>query len=117
MILLSFLFILVGELDLQNNFLTGSIPVLQQNKLSFIGMTNNTLTGAIPRSLFKLPKLEFLYLSNNNLSSTIPGSFGSSKRLREIWLNNNQLTGTIPTVSNFLNIGKSISCHLLVVYH
>merc|ERR1719162_1335592 len=71
--------------------------------MSFIGLANNILTGAIPGPLLLLPKLEFLY-HNNNIDSTIPASFGVSGSLTDLWLNNNRLSGTIPTVSNFTNI-------------
>lgn len=81
------------------NSLTGTLPVIPSNSLSFFDCRNNSLGGTIPDSIFQFSaSLRFLYLQNNTFTGTIPPSFASAPLLRDLWLSNNQLSGTIPEV-------------------
>ena len=124
------------ELYLQNNELTGTIPValtaltaLQTLDLSFnpldaqvlagfatmpslkeLRMKDCGVTGEIPAEFGSLPVMEILDLSDNgsNFQSSLPFTPDSqSPFLREMYLSNNQITGGIPAgLANFLALGK-----------
>ena len=54
--------------------------------LTLIGreLSNNTLHGPIPETLWQLTQLEHLYLYNNQLTSTISSSIGNLKKLTDL---------------------------------
>ncbi|GAA0153989.1 hypothetical protein LIER_12095 [Lithospermum erythrorhizon] len=85
---------------LHNNKLIGEMPLLLWEGLDGVvevDLSNNSLTGQIPSSLFSLPSIEELQLSNNNFSgkiSEVP-SLHSSK-LKSLQLSENNLEGPIP---------------------
>lgn len=85
-------------LHLTWNNLSGSIPesLGSLSKLQSLLLYQNSLSGPIPDSLGSLRVLYTLDLSNNELSGPIPSSLGSSSNLRSINLSNNNLTGPIP---------------------
>ncbi|XP_027357266.1 receptor-like protein EIX1 [Abrus precatorius] len=62
-----------------------------------IDLSNNKLSGEIPRELTNLSGLYFLNLSHNQLSGHIPPSIGSMGSLLSIDFSRNQLSGEIPS--------------------
>ncbi|KAH9544829.1 hypothetical protein CY35_12G015600 [Sphagnum magellanicum] len=70
------------QLWLDHNSLEGPIPDLSALKnLQSIQLQNNNITGEIPVWLASLPSLQELLLSNNNLSGTIPSALLNNKNL------------------------------------
>ncbi|XP_027925463.1 receptor-like protein EIX2 [Vigna unguiculata] len=71
-----------------------------------VDLSDNNLSGGIPREITYLDGLIYLNLSKNQLSGQIPPSIGNMRLLESIDLSRNQLSGEIPpTISNlsFLN--------------
>ena len=90
----------LSKLKLDHNNFRGQIPVELQflaNTLTWLDLSWNALTGAVPTEMGLLTNLEWLYLERSNLSGPIPTEFGSLTNLRELSLYGMQLTGTIPT--------------------
>ena len=89
----------VGSLiGLSQNNLTGEIPRELGNLtgLEHLNLGRNQLTGKIPRQLGQLNYLAELNLSDNQLTGQIPSQLADNERLRFLTLNDNQLTGEIP---------------------
>ena len=80
--------------------MTGEIPPelgsLTPRHLEKLDLSDNQLTGTIPRELGSLTYLEWLRLSGNQLTGTIPPELGSLANLEWLNLSGNQLTGCIP---------------------
>ncbi|XP_031284644.1 receptor-like protein kinase BRI1-like 3 [Pistacia vera] len=88
---------------LQNNSLSGSIPI-QIGQLHFLQLLNlsyNKFSGNIPDQISKLTNLERLDLSGNNLSGEIPASLSGLYSLSEFSVANNNLHGLIPSGGQF----------------
>ncbi|CAF1919138.1 probable LRR receptor-like serine/threonine-protein kinase At3g47570 [Brassica napus] len=101
----------INILELQSNFISGSIPHDNGNliNLNILSLGNNLLTGALPTSLGKLSGLEEFSVGSNKMSGEIPSSLGNITRLESLWLFNNSFEGSIPP-----SIGKC--SHLLYFY-
>ncbi|MEM7133911.1 MAG: clostripain-related cysteine peptidase [Chloroflexota bacterium] len=86
------------DLRLQNNQITGTIPVQLGNLTNLVKLQlySNKLAGTIPSELGNLTDLETLTLYDNELTGEIPDSFGNLKNLEQLNLFGNTLTGTIP---------------------
>ncbi|KAL0928938.1 hypothetical protein M5K25_000874 [Dendrobium thyrsiflorum] len=89
----------IVEITLAHNQKSGSIPtgygVRGLQKLIRLDLSNNSLFGPIPETLFNLPQLQTLLLSQNKLSSKLP-EFSKASLLKYIDLSNNNLQGKIP---------------------
>ncbi|CAN8284098.1 unnamed protein product [Cochlearia groenlandica] len=89
-------------LDLSRNFFKGQIPYelgLLHKTLKQLSLSNNLLQGNIPQELGLLNRLVYLDLGTNRLTGEIPVNLfcnGSSLSLQYIDLSNNSLTGPIP---------------------
>ena len=85
-------------LSLSDNALSGQIPKTlgQLTNLKRLYLHNNALSGQIPKALGQLANLERLWLFDNALSGQIPKALGQLKKLKELALNNNKLSGGIP---------------------
>ena len=88
----------VKFLALTNNNLTGFLPpeLGQLTKLEDLGLDGNQLTGFLPPELGQLTKLEDLGLGGNQLTGFLPPELGQLTKLEDLRLGINQLTGTIP---------------------
>nr|GMD18426.1 receptor-like protein EIX2 [Ipomoea batatas] len=86
-------------LSLSNNHLSGGIPkwLCRLEELAVLVLSTNKLNGEIPPCLGKLQNLEVLDLGNNNLSGHIPKSLGSLQRLSSLHLQKNELEGKLPS--------------------
>jgi len=101
-------------LDLSQNQLTGAIPTEIGNliNLNWLVLWNNQLTGNIPESIGDLVGLVRIDLDVNQLTGSIPPEIGNLTNLTRLWLYDNQLTGEIPDsicslVENNCNINIS----------
>ena len=125
-------------LDISSNGLTGVIPSwIGELHLRALQVSNNSLEGEIPISLFNLSALQLLDLSANNLSGDIPphvNSFkvalllqdnhlsgeipGTLQNVSVLDLRNNRLSGNIPEFTNTQNIsvlllrGNNLTGHI-----
>ncbi|CAI0397999.1 unnamed protein product [Linum tenue] len=85
-------------LDLSNNRLSGEIPrtLGRLTSLKVLNLSHNQLTGRIPASFGEMRDLESLDLSHNDLDGEIPESMGKLLQLTNLKLSDNNLTGRIP---------------------
>ncbi|CAL9750747.1 unnamed protein product [Musa acuminata subsp. burmannicoides] len=90
---------LVTCIDLSNNHLSGEIPkeLTKLLGLRFLNLSNNHLTGRIPEKMGDMKILESLDLSVNSLTGEIPSSFSAMHFLERLNLSYNNLSGKIPT--------------------
>lgn len=88
----------ITRLTLSNNNLTGLLPrsIAQLKRLNYIYFQTNSITGTIPASFGSLPAIQYIYLQQNQLSGSIPSELGNLTTLSRLLLNNNNLTGEIP---------------------
>jgi Leucine-rich repeat (LRR) protein len=89
-------------LSLANNTLQGSIPdeaFVEFASLDTLDLTNNELSGSIPASLFAIPSIRLVYLSHNAFTGSIPSNYGAATQLRDLYLDHNELQGSIPSIA------------------
>jgi hypothetical protein len=91
-------------LNLSNNNLSGSIPKELGNMKSLrdLNLSNNNLSGSLPAEMGNLKDLEGLNLSNNQLTGSIPPVIGNLRDLYSLYLNNNFFSGIVPGEINNL---------------
>ncbi|KAG8643673.1 hypothetical protein MANES_11G060055v8 [Manihot esculenta] len=87
-------------LDMKNNNFSAMVDADLLNSrslssLNFFDISNNKVSGPIPRLLCNLTYLVFLDLSKNRLYGSMPSCFDSSL-LRFLFLQKNNLSGPIP---------------------
>ncbi|XP_073126999.1 uncharacterized protein [Henckelia pumila] len=108
-------------LDLSLNALKGNIPesIVKLGNLRGLDLDDNYLSGSIPSSLGNMSRLEILTMANNSIQGTIPEGIGSLLNLVYLILPQNRLTGCIPL--SILNIStlqvlsfaeNKLSCNL-----
>ncbi|XP_060669237.1 receptor-like protein 35 isoform X3 [Ziziphus jujuba] len=86
------------HLDLSSNMFTVPIPSFNMSKILMeINLSNNSLNGNIPSSLFALPSLDSIHLANNQFSGVDEFPNVSSSVLKSIDLRSNKLQGTVPS--------------------
>ncbi|KAJ9550213.1 hypothetical protein OSB04_014258 [Centaurea solstitialis] len=108
--------LVLTELDLSGNNLTGSISMIMSTTLQVLNLSNNVLTGELPlvtggctvldlsnnnfegnlTKLVKWGNLEFLDLSQNRLTGPIPEVIAQFLRLNHLNLSHNSLDSAIP---------------------
>ncbi|KAF5946321.1 hypothetical protein HYC85_016549 [Camellia sinensis] len=87
------------NLKTSRNLIQGHIPTSlgDMHSLEFLDLSNNNLSGQIPKHLtIGCPLLSCFILSNNNLSGQISLSFVNLTRLACLYLDNNHFTGKFP---------------------
>ncbi|XP_075664563.1 receptor-like protein EIX2 [Castanea sativa] len=86
------------RLGLTQSSLKGNIPpsIFNLEKLELLSLYINKLTEQIPELLGQLKHLMYLDLGYNSLNGPIPSSFGNLSHIRSLYLDQNQLNGTIP---------------------
>lgn len=104
--------------DLSNNSLSGSLPsgIGSLSVLALLNLCQNNFTGKIPKAITKLKNLLYIDLSSNHFDGSIPD--GLPDGLVEFNVSYNNLSGSVP--SNLLKFPDS-SFHpgneLLVLPH
>ena len=104
----------VTHLRLQNNGLTGVIPVelASLESVTHLWFNDNDLTGSIPRELGRLANLgHFSVDRNRRLTGPVPPSFGNLSSLWTLRLEETTLSGALPQdLTNLRNLGH-LSMH------
>ena len=88
-----------GYVDYSNNRFTSSIPHdigLYISYTIFFSLSNNNITGIIPKSICNASFLQVLDLSDNAFSGTIPSCLIQNEALAVLNLRRNKLIGNIP---------------------
>ncbi|KAK6144071.1 hypothetical protein DH2020_020891 [Rehmannia glutinosa] len=100
---------LVTNIDLSNNNLSGDIPkeITSLLELRSLNLSGNHLIGLIPDSIGNMKQLESLDFSRNSLSGEIPSSFTIMSSLSYLNLSCNNLTGKIPESTQLLSFNES----------
>ncbi|WVZ15027.1 hypothetical protein V8G54_012593 [Vigna mungo] len=90
---------LVTNVDLSNNKLSGEIPreITYLDGLIYLNLSKNQLSGQIPPSIGNMRLLESIDLSRNQLSGEIPLTISNLSFLSNLDLSHNHLEGKIPT--------------------
>ncbi|XP_047147625.1 receptor-like protein EIX2 [Vigna umbellata] len=90
---------LLKSVDLSDNELSGEIPKEIEGLFGLVSLnlSRNQLTGKIPLNVGELTSLEFLDLSRNQLVGSIPSSLAQIDRLTVLDVSHNYLSGKIPT--------------------
>ncbi len=82
----------------------------EEDRVAYLDLSENKLTGLIPSELGDLSNLINLILDTNQLTGAIPDELGNLTNLRWLWLWSNQLTGSIPLeLGNLPNTGLPFS--------
>ncbi|MBA0780796.1 hypothetical protein Gotri_004854 [Gossypium trilobum] len=86
----------IEDMVLSNNNLSGELPRWISNLLDLreLALSNNQLDGPIPMDLCHLDHLNILDLSQNNFSGPIPSCCGAQS-IKHLHLNGNRLSGTL----------------------
>ncbi len=82
------------------------------NRIDYLYLAYNSLTGTLPSSLCHLTKVNFLDLSDNLISGGIPDSIGNLTAVQTLNLGDNPLTGTLPA-----SLGDCRSMQYLQIYN
>jgi transglutaminase-like putative cysteine protease len=94
----------IEKISLTNNELTGEIPK-DFDKLSHLdglALNGNQFTGSLPKELGNIAKLEWLSVARNNISGSVPSELGQLSNLKTLAFSDTQLSGAIPM--NFINL-------------
>jgi Leucine-rich repeat (LRR) protein/photosystem II stability/assembly factor-like uncharacterized protein len=97
----------VIEINLQNNHLSGAIPIDLANLryLQILNLSHNYLYDEIPDNLYLLQNLKELYLNHNFFSGEIPDILFQFEHMEKMYLNNNQFQGEIASqISTMVNL-------------
>ncbi|XP_042377572.1 receptor-like protein EIX2 [Zingiber officinale] len=100
----------VASIDLSNNNISGEIPkeITKLHGLDFLNLSNNHLIGRIPENLGAMKELESLDLSMNYLMGEIPVELSALSFLGSLNLSHNNLSGRIPTGGQLSTFNDSI---------
>ena len=102
------------NLYLSENSLIGNIPhsIFNLQRLEYLEVQLNSLSGKFPESLGQLKHLSYLNLEGNSLSGPIPLSLGNLSEMQNLNLARNKLNGTIPKTLGLLSNLVSLSISL-----
>ncbi|KAJ6760890.1 hypothetical protein OIU79_025686 [Salix purpurea] len=83
---------------LSNNSLSGEIPrqYSQLSQLQYFDISFNKLSGKLPASLLSLPNISHLNLASNMLTGSLPHHLNCGSKLQFVDISNNRLTGGLP---------------------
>eukprot|EP00980_Cylindrotheca_fusiformis_P005436 scaffold1160_cov95-Cylindrotheca_fusiformis.AAC.1 len=88
------------HLDLDENYITGTLDNVVNPVLESLYLSANLLEGTIPQDIGTMTMLETLVLSVNQVSGSIPREIGLAANLRNLDLRQNLITGTLDNVVN-----------------
>lgn len=97
----------VTSVVISNNNLTGQIPkeIGQLKYLQLLHFNSNKLTGNIPIEIGQLTNLRSISLTGNKLSGSIPEEFYNLQMLTSASLNANELSGSLsPNIKKLINL-------------
>ncbi|TYJ21228.1 hypothetical protein E1A91_A08G050800v1 [Gossypium mustelinum] len=99
------------DLDLSNNNLSGELPrwIWNVSDLKALAVSNNQLKGLIPMELCYLDSLIILDLSKKNFSGPIPSCF-DAQSIEHLHLSKNRLSGTLTNA--FFNSSSLVTLDL-----
>ncbi|XP_060167615.1 leucine-rich repeat receptor-like serine/threonine-protein kinase BAM3 [Lycium barbarum] len=105
----------LGQLNLSNNQLSGSLPFSLSNftSLQILSLGGNQFSGPIPPSIGQLSQALKIDLSQNSLYGEIPPEIGNCVHLTYLDLSQNNLSGSIPPriseirILNYLNLSRN----------
>ena len=83
----------------------------ESDRVTRLGLSSNSLSGAIPPEIGNLTALTNLYLHYNQLSGAIPPQIGNLTALKYLNLYYNQLSGAIPPEIGNLTALISLNLH------
>lgn len=88
----------VSYVKLSTNNLTGAIPpeIGHLTNLILLYISENAIEGKLPPSLGKLTKLRHFDGSVNQLIGSIPSEIFQISSIKAVWLDDNRLTGWLP---------------------
>lgn len=91
----------LSEIIITNTNITGNIwpSITNQGSLSFINVSNNSLSGAIPG--YSNPSIRYLYLNNNSFTSF---TAIDTPALNQLFIQFNEITGVFPDLSALTDI-------------
>ena len=100
---------LINIIDLSNNNLSGEIPkeVASLQGLQSLNLSLNILTGRIPENIGDMGSIESIDFSLNQLSGHIPQSMSSLTFLSHLNLSKNNLSGRIPSSTQLQSLNAS----------
>ncbi|XP_065853960.1 receptor-like protein kinase isoform X2 [Euphorbia lathyris] len=95
------------RLIFKGNNLTGPLPEFAETpRLEHIDISENTISGSLPRSLGNSTSLTYIDFSMNKFSGFIPPELGKLVKLEFFDLSHNQLKGPLPSqLSNCFKLG------------
>ncbi|KAG2604449.1 hypothetical protein PVAP13_4NG063813 [Panicum virgatum] len=74
-------------------------------ELVTLDLSNNNLSGSVPREVGNLSKLETWHFNNNNLSGYFPHESSLLRNLKSLWMFDNYIEGPIPEfIQNLTNL-------------
>ncbi|XP_017624964.2 receptor-like protein 9b [Gossypium arboreum] len=99
------------DMDLSNNNLSGELPrwIWNVSNLNALAVSNNQLKGLIPMELCYLDSLNILDLSKHNFSGPIPSCF-DAQSIKHLHLSKNRLSGTLKNA--FFNSSSLVTLDL-----
>lgn len=97
-------------MELQNNDFTGklddeTVTMTSSSKLEGLNLSNNNLTGILPKSIGSFPSLKILLLSGNRFTGKIPSEIGNLSSILKLDMSRNNFSGNIPSeIGNCLSL-------------
>ncbi|KAG9456968.1 hypothetical protein H6P81_001476 [Aristolochia fimbriata] len=91
----------VHLMELHNNYLSGTLqenenPSLMPSKLGELNLSNNLLSGSLPSSVSNFRSLQILLLNQNQFTGRIPPSIGELRQILKLDLSRNAFSDQIP---------------------
>lgn len=92
-------YLLVTDLDVSNQNLSGVIPsdIAKLTNLQSLNLSGNKFVGEVPAEVFNITTLTSLNLSNNGFTGEIPAEISTLTSLKSLDLSHNKFEGEIPT--------------------
>ncbi|XP_060194552.1 probable LRR receptor-like serine/threonine-protein kinase At1g07650 isoform X2 [Lycium barbarum] len=99
------------KIDLNRNYLSGTIPPeWAATKLEFMVISNNRLSGPIPKYIGNMTSLTIMSLETNLFNGSLPAEVGNLVSLQNLVLSANNFTGEWPVELN--NLTKLIELRI-----